>query len=324
MTPIVGIPACTRLIGELVQHATPARYGEALIFAAGCLPVLLPPVGPGLVEILDRLDGLLLDGSPSNVEPSLYGATDDLTPGKHDPARDSTTLPLVRAAIARGMPVLAICRGVQELNVAMGGTLHQQVHLLDGRDDHRSGPGSIDEKFGFSHDVTLSGGPARPWSVKTEITVNSLHEQALDRIADGLSVEGVAADGTVEAVQSDQRTQLRIRRAVPPGMACADGRAKPGDLRGVRRGLCRLRRWDWRRQHKRGAPPRIPPGAEPLDLTLMKVSSEGGNHVGFGRPRGECPLRLIPSNGTGSKGSALRGVRGRAPRLPCLRYSPHG
>lgn len=200
MTLIVGIPACSRQIGELLQHATPARYGEALMHASGALPILLPPVGEGLIAMLDRLDGLLLDGSPSNVEPTLYGAEHDATPGKHDHARDATTLPLVRAAIARGMPVLCICRGIQELNVAMGGSLHQQVHDVPGRHDHRSGPGTIDEKFGFKHKVKLSGELAGLIGT-SEITVNSLHEQALDRIAPGLIVEGVAEDGTVEAVR---------------------------------------------------------------------------------------------------------------------------
>ncbi len=200
MALIVGIPACSKQIGELLQHATPARYGAALMHAAGALPILLPPVGEGLLAMLDRLDGLLLDGSPSNVEPSLYGASEDLTPGKHDPDRDATTLPLVREAIRRGMPVLCICRGIQELNVAMGGTLHQQVHTLEGRHDHRAGPGTIDDKFGFAHKVRVSGELARMVGA-TEIMVNSLHEQALDRVADGLIVEGVAEDGTVEAVR---------------------------------------------------------------------------------------------------------------------------
>jgi putative glutamine amidotransferase len=200
MALIVGIPACNKLINELAVHYAPARYGDALMFASGALPILLPPVGEGMLDMLNRLDGLLLDGSPSNVEPALYGVAHDATPGKHDPARDATTLPLCRAAIARGMPVLAICRGVQELNVAMGGSLHQQVHEVEGRQDHRSRPGTIDEKFDFAHRVTLSGQLARLVG-RTEIMVNSLHEQALDRIADGLVVEGVAEDGTVEAVR---------------------------------------------------------------------------------------------------------------------------
>lgn len=200
MTLIVGIPACSRHIGELVQHATPARYGEALMHSAGALPVLLPPIGVELLAVLERIDGLLIDGSPSNVEPHHYGVSESATPDHHDPHRDATTLPLIRAAIARGMPVLAICRGIQELNVAMGGSLHQQVHTLPGRHDHRSGLGTIDEKFGFKHKVALSGQLACIVGT-TEIAVNSLHEQALDRVARGLIVEGVAEDGTVEAVR---------------------------------------------------------------------------------------------------------------------------
>jgi putative glutamine amidotransferase len=200
MALFVGIPACNRVINELHVHYAPARYGEALMHCTDALPVLLPPIGEGMLDILDRLDGLLLDGSPSNVAPALYGETFDATPDKHDPQRDATTLPLVRAAIARGMPVLCICRGVQELNVAMGGTLHQQVHDVEERQDHRSGPGSIDEKFGFKHKVAVTGQFAAMVGTN-EITVNSLHEQALDRVAEGLVVEGIADDGTVEAVR---------------------------------------------------------------------------------------------------------------------------
>ncbi len=200
MALFVGIPACNRVVNELEIHYTPKRYGQALMYASGCLPVLLPPVGEGMLDILDRLDGLLLDGSPSNVEPALYGVDHDATPGKHDPERDATTLPLVRAAIARGMPVLAICRGIQELNVALGGSLHQQVQELPGRRDHRAGPGDINEKFGFAHPVELSGQFALMVGT-SQITVNSLHEQSIDRLADGLVVEGVAEDGTIEAVR---------------------------------------------------------------------------------------------------------------------------
>jgi putative glutamine amidotransferase len=200
MALIVGIPACTKPIGELVQHATPARYGAALMAAAGALPVLLPPVGDGLLGVLDRIDGLLLSGSPSNVQPHIYGVGESATPDWHDPQRDATTLPLARAAIARGMPVLAICRGIQELNVALGGTLHQQVHRLPGRLDHRSDSGTIDHKFRLKHTVTLTGQLARMVGA-TEIMVNSLHGQAIDRPADGLVVEAVAPDGTIEGVR---------------------------------------------------------------------------------------------------------------------------
>ncbi len=200
MTLVVGIPACTKeLAGQLV-HSTPARYGAAVLGGAGAMPILLPPVGAGMLALLDRIDGLLLPGSPSNVEPHHYGVDEDLTPDSHDPARDATSLPLVRAALERGMPVLAICRGIQELNVALGGSLHQTVHALDGRQDHRPGPGTLEEKYAPSHGITLSGALARMLG-RTATQVNSLHGQALDRVAPGLVVEAVAGDGTVEAVR---------------------------------------------------------------------------------------------------------------------------
>ena len=200
MTLFVGIPACTIMVKTTRQHATPARYGDALIIASKAVPVLLPPVGEMMLGVLDRLDGLLLNGSPSNVHPEHYGVSESLTPDLHDRARDETTLPLVRAAIARGMPVLAICRGIQELNVAMGGTLHQQVQNLPGKRDHRGGPGSPDERYAFKHDVALYGQFADLMGCSS-IMVNSVHQQGLDRVADGLIVEGVADDGTVEVVR---------------------------------------------------------------------------------------------------------------------------
>lgn len=197
---IIGVPACSKVINGEPQHATPTRYGAALMGAAGAIPVLLPPLGEAMLAVLDRLDGLLLSGSSSNVHPELYGTDTSVTPGKHDQFRDGTTLPLVRAAIARGMPVLAICRGIQELNVAMGGTLHQQVHGVDGRADHRAGGGELDHQFRMKHHVHVSGQLAQIIG-DAAIMVNSLHEQAIDRPAEGLVVEAVAEDGTIEAVR---------------------------------------------------------------------------------------------------------------------------
>ena len=200
MSIIVGVPACSKFINDEPQHSTPTRYGKALIGAAGAIPVLLPPFGPDMLGVLDHLDGLLLSGSPSNVHPSLYGTDPSLTPQSHDPDRDQTTLPLAREALRRGIPLLAICRGIQELNVAMGGTLHQQVHTLPGRDDHRAGDGELDHLFRLKHTVRFSGQLALVVGAE-DVMVNSLHEQALDRIADGLEVEARAEDGTVEAVR---------------------------------------------------------------------------------------------------------------------------
>jgi putative glutamine amidotransferase len=188
------------MVNGLVQHATPARYAAAVMGGTGAVPVLLPPVGEGMVEMLDRLDGLLLSGSPTNVEPNCYGAARSCTPDRHDPARDSTTLPLIRAALARGLPLLAICRGIQELNVALGGSLFQQVHLLAGRMDHRGWPGTPEQHYAPVHRVAL-GGRLSEILGAAEISTNSSHEQALDALGEGLVVEGTASDGTIEAVR---------------------------------------------------------------------------------------------------------------------------
>jgi putative glutamine amidotransferase len=200
MTLVVGIPACARTIRGQVHHTTPARYGDALIACAGALPVLIPPIGEAALALLDRLDGLLLDGSPSNVHPSLYGASEDLTPEDHDPARDATTLPLARAALARGMPLLAICRGIQELNVALGGSLIQRLADDPRRLTHMLEEGPREVRYAPLHPVRLSGDLARLLGAE-EIMVNSVHTQAIDRLGEGLVVEAVAPDGTIEGVR---------------------------------------------------------------------------------------------------------------------------
>ena len=196
---IVGIPACAKTNSEIPFHQTPARYAQAVLAGAGALPVLIPPLGEKMMPLLDQLDGLLLPGSPSNVHPSHYdgGATE--TPDFHDLERDHTTIPLIRSAIAAAIPVLAICRGIQELNVALGGSLHQRVHTLQDRLDHRGGPGPVATRYGPKHRISVTGSLAR--IVQADgIEVNSLHGQALDRLGHGLVVEARAPDGTIEAV----------------------------------------------------------------------------------------------------------------------------
>ncbi|HXT78621.1 MAG TPA: gamma-glutamyl-gamma-aminobutyrate hydrolase family protein [Acetobacteraceae bacterium] len=200
MQPVVGIPACAKLVDGHLRHDTPARYAAAVFGGADALPIMIPPLGEAMLGLLDRLDGLLIPGSPSNVHPDRYDGGASATPNLHDPERDETTLRLIPEAIARGIPVLAVCRGIQELNVALGGTLYQQVHTLPNRLDHRGGPGSIEERYGPKHAVSLSGSMARIIAATT-IQVNSLHGQAIDRLAPGLVIEAVALDGTIEAVR---------------------------------------------------------------------------------------------------------------------------
>jgi putative glutamine amidotransferase len=204
---IIGIPACTKLIAGYVQHATPARYGAALMAASGGVPVLMPPEGEAMLALLDRLDGIMFNGSPSNVMPTRYGADFDATPDAHDPDRDATTLPMIRAALDRGMPLLFICRGMQELNVTLGGTLFQEVHKQPGRMDHRSGEG--ERRFDPKHVVSLSG-ELRRIIGQDEIKVNSLHGQAIDQLAPGLVVEAMAPDGTIEAVRVEGAKNFAI------------------------------------------------------------------------------------------------------------------
>ena len=158
--PLVGIPACLRTVKERCFHGVNEKYPNAVIDAARCLPVLIPAVGSkvDVRALLDRLDGLLLTGSPSNVHPSHYGAEPSHPEILHDPERDATTLPLIREAVRRDLPILAICRGIQELNVALGGTLHQRVHEIPGRLNHRSPKDSPDGPYGPAHSVALTTG----------------------------------------------------------------------------------------------------------------------------------------------------------------------
>ena len=201
---MVGIPACVRTIHERPFHTAADRYACAIVDATGCVPIIIPAIGDRLdfAALLDRLDGLLLTGSPSNVQPDHYGGP--MIEGiLHDPHRDATTLPLIREAVRRDMPVLAICRGIQELNVALGGTLHQRVHELPGALNHRSphGPMPADARYGPAHSVILTpDGVLARLAGASEIMVNSLHGQGIDRPAPDLIVEAMAPDGLVEAV----------------------------------------------------------------------------------------------------------------------------
>jgi putative glutamine amidotransferase len=196
---IVGIPACAKTHSDLAFHQTPVRYAQAVLNGVGALPVLIPALGEPMLGLLDDLSGLLLPGSPSNVHPSHYAGEESETPDFHDLERDHTTLPLIRGAIARGIPVLAICRGIQELNVALGGSLIQRVHARLGFSDHRGGQGTMETRYGPKHPIAVTGSLARIIGAAL-IQVNSVHGQAIDRLGEGLVVEARAPDGTIEAV----------------------------------------------------------------------------------------------------------------------------
>ena len=203
--PTIGVTCCVKQVEGHAFHAAGDKYVRALSGASAGLPLLIPALGDALdpVDLVARLDGLLLTGSLSNVEPWHYDggptAEDDYT----DADRDRTALPLIRAALAARLPLLAICRGIQELNVALGGTLHAKVHEVPGRHDHRAPDDQPqDVQYGPSHAVRLApdGALATLFGAR-ETTVNSLHWQGVDRVAPGLVVEAEAPDGQVEAVR---------------------------------------------------------------------------------------------------------------------------
>lgn len=202
--PLIGIPVDVRQIDEQPFHAVGEKYVTAVADAAGGIPVLIPALGDrlNLDDLVRRLDGVLFTGSPSNVAVHHYGGPPDRPDSPQDPARDAVTLPLIRTAIDAGLPIFCICRGFQELNVALGGTLHTHVHDQPGRQDHRSPKGTFEERYGPRHPVKLAPGGAFARILgATEIQVNSLHWQGINRVADNLIVEGTAPDGTIEAVQ---------------------------------------------------------------------------------------------------------------------------
>lgn len=205
--PVVGIPACVKPINTSHFHAVNAKYIEAVAGAAEALPVLLPALGERYDpdDLVGRLDGLLFTGSPSNVEPHRYGGPASAEGTLHDADRDATTLPLIRAAIDRGVPIFCICRGIQELNVALGGTLHQRVQEVEGKLDHRSRKDwAPEDRYQAVHPVALAAdGYLRSLLADrpVEAMVNSLHAQGIDRLAPGLAVEATAPDGLIEAVR---------------------------------------------------------------------------------------------------------------------------
>jgi putative glutamine amidotransferase len=205
--PLIGISCCTKQFGVfgMPNHAASDTYVRATDVVVRGVPVLIPASGSAacVETLLDRLDGIMLTGSRSNVQPSLYGGPPHPDGVPEDPARDSATLPLIRAAVARGVPVLAICRGLQELNVALGGSLHQRIQDLPGWLDHSTPmQPSSKVRIGKAHSVRLVPGSwLHRLAGASEIAVNSLHNQGIDRLAPGLVAEGTAPDGLIEAVR---------------------------------------------------------------------------------------------------------------------------
>ncbi len=202
--PLVAVSTDVRQFDNYTWHVAPQQYLEAAVRSAGVFPVLVPSFGDelDLDRLLGSVDGVMITGSKTNVHPSLYGGDASEANGPYDPARDATTLPLIRRAIELGVPLLAICRGIQEMNVALGGSLATEIQDRPGSMDHRA-PVSDDQdkRFAIHQDVSIKAGTCLAGIFGAgSIKVNSVHRQAVDRLGGRLVVEAVADDGTVEAV----------------------------------------------------------------------------------------------------------------------------
>lgn len=200
--PLVGVVSDRRVLGPHPFHMAGEKYLQALALGAEVYPLGLPLLIEGfdVLDVLNRLDGLFLPGSPSNLEPHHY-LGDPSEPGTwHDPERDLAALALIPAALRVGMPVFAVCRGFQEMNVVFGGTLHQKVHEVPGYRVHKENPDDpIEVQYGPSHEVSFEpGGLLRRITGVDGATVNSLHSQAIDRLGEELRVEARAEDGLIE------------------------------------------------------------------------------------------------------------------------------
>ena len=252
--PLIDVISDRRELGGHHFHMVGEKYLAALVLAADAHPLALPTLGfdHDIEEVLGRLDGIFLTGSASNIEPHHYEGTPSRKDTWHDPERDDVALKLIPAVIEMGLPLFAVCRGFQEMNVALGGTLHQLVHEIPGYLVHKEDPSQPqEEQYGPAHRVEfVKGGLLHTITGQNSTMVNSLHSQAVNRLAPCLKKEALAEDGLIEAftvsdapgftlgVQWHPEWQVMenpvsrgIFRAF--GQSCRDFRQKTGKISGV-------------------------------------------------------------------------------------------
>jgi putative glutamine amidotransferase len=203
--PVIGIISNSHLINDQYPaHAGGTMNSEAVAEVAGAIPLLIPadPRFVQVAELLEVCDGFLLTGGRPNVHPAEYGEEETPAHGTFDRGRDAIVLPLIRACVDRGQPFLGVCRGFQEVNVAMGGTLYPEIRDLPGRMNHRMPPdGSLEEKFALRHPVRFTeGGPFHRLLGAPQVMTNSLHGQGIKRPGSRVVIDGLAPDDTPEAI----------------------------------------------------------------------------------------------------------------------------
>lgn len=213
--PIVGVIGNFYLMNdEYPVHASATMNSEALSEVSDCMPMIIPtdPRYVSVPELLELCDGFLLTGGRPNVHPEEYGEEPTEVHGEFDRARDAISLDLVRACVDRGQPVLGVCRGFQEVNVAMGGTLHPEIRDLPGRDNHRMPPdGTLEEKFALRHEVTFTeGGVFHQVMGAQKVMTNTLHGQGIKTPGPRLMIDGYAPDGTPEAIYVKDATGFTL------------------------------------------------------------------------------------------------------------------
>ncbi len=222
--PLIAISGELKDLNGFDVHAVGHKYVTSVVDGAGGIPVVLASLGDAaaggmypMADLVDRLDGLVLTGGRSNIEPHHYGGEAFRSDTWRDPLRDATTLPLVRAAVSRGLPLFGICRGIQEMNVALGGSLHPYLWEVEGKRDHRMPQTDLmEERFAPRHPVHLTPGGLFARIAEAagldpnEQTVNSLHSQGLDRLGKGVVVEALSDDGVIEGIALPEAPNLAI------------------------------------------------------------------------------------------------------------------
>ena len=203
--PVVGVISNSHLINEeYAVHAAGTMNVHALSQVSGVVPIIIPaePDLMNVEELMVTCDGFFFPGGRPNVHPEEYGEDVTDAHGTFERNRDRMTLPLIRACVSRGQPIMGVCLGFQEVNVAMGGSLYPEIRDLPGRDNHRMPPdGTLEEKFELRHEVTLTeGGPFHRLFGAQKVLTNTLHGQGIKMAGPRIVIDGHAPDGTPEAI----------------------------------------------------------------------------------------------------------------------------